>query len=316
MKLLKKIIKYILLTMLILLTILIINYIRININYYINKNKYEESFLIQGNKNKYTPQGLAYSKKYNIILQTSYNKNHHVSMLYITNYKTGKLKKELKLKEINNSYNTNHVGGITTDEEKVWISNDYEINEYNLNEIINTKKNYIKSTNNKIIPNRGDFCLYNNNILWIGDFYLKPFYNVPNNNPLLIGYNIKDNLDYNNPDYIISLPKMVQGMAITNDNKFIFTTSFTYLINSNLLIYDNVLKEKNSYYRINNKQVPYYKFSNKNLINKIKVPPMAEGIFYKDNYLYILFENSSDTYQYAYPKLYSILKLKINKLEK
>ena len=316
MKLLKKIIKFIFFTILILLIILIINYIRININYYINKNIYEESFPIQGNKNKYTPQGLAYSKKYNIILQTSYNKNHHVSMLYITNYKTSKLIKKLKLKKINNSYNTNHVGGITTDEEKVWISNDYEINEYSLNEIINTKKDYIKSTNNKKIPNRGDFCLYNNNILWIGDFYLKPFYNVPNNNPLLMGYNIEENLNYNNPDYIISLPKMVQGMAITNDNKFIFTTSFTYLINSNLLIYDNVLKEKNSYYKINNKQVPYYKFNNKNLINKIKVPPMAEGIFYKDNYLYILFENSSDTYKYAYPKLYNILKLKINKLEK
>ena len=67
----------------------------------------------------------------NVILQTSYNKNN-VSMLYIINFDTGKLIKELKLIEIDDKDNKNHVGGIATNEEKVWITNDYEINEYNL----------------------------------------------------------------------------------------------------------------------------------------------------------------------------------------
>ena len=73
--------------------------------------------------------------------------------------------KKLKLKKNNNKRNNNHVGGIATDNNKVWITSDYQINEYNLEEIMNTKNNYIKSTSDKKLPNRGDFCTYKNNIL-------------------------------------------------------------------------------------------------------------------------------------------------------
>lgn len=292
MKYLKIIIKIPLILISILILILIIDYIRLNLFYIINKNKYIEVADIQGNKNKYAPQGLTYSEKYNVILQTSYNKNN-TSMLYIIDFETGKLKKELKLIEIDDRENTNHVGGITTNEEKVWITNDYEVNEYNLEEIINTENNYIKSIKNSKIPNRGDFCTYNNNILWIGDFYLKPFYNVPNNTPLLLGYKTNENIDYNSPEYTITLPKMVQGMAITKESNFIFTRSYTNLINSNLVIYSDMTKKE------------YKK------IKSLKLPPMAEGIFYKDNELYVLFENNSDKYFFAYPKVKKIIKIKI-----
>lgn len=234
-------------------------------------------------------------------------------MLYVIDFETGNLLKQLKLINSDNSVNTNHVGGITTNEETVWITNDYEINEYSLEEIIKTENNYIKSIKNTKLPNRGDFCLYHENILWIGDFFLNPFYKVPDNNPLLMGYNIdniKDDLNYNVPNYIISLPKMVQGMVITPDNKFVFTTSFTTFINSNLIYYNNVLEEKHESYNLNGHEIPYYKFSKKNFEKNIKLPPMAEGMFNIDNNLYILFENSSNTYFYAFPKLRKVIKTK------
>lgn len=291
MKFLKIIITIPILLIISILLILIIDYIRLNIFYIINKNNYTEIADIQGNKNKYAPQGLTYSEKYNVILETAYNKNN-VSMLYIIDFNTGKLLKELKLIEIDDSENKKHVGGITTNEEKVWITNDYEINEYNLEEIINTKNNYIKSIKNNKLLNRGDFCTYNNNTLWIGHFYLKPFYDAPKGTPLLYGYDI-DNLDYNNPKYTIKLPKMVQGMSITNENNFIFTRSYTNLINSELTIYNDMTKE------------------NFKKIKTIKLPPMAEGIFYKDNELYILFENSSNKYFFAYPKIKKIIKISV-----
>ena len=290
MKFLKIIITIPILLIISILLILIIDYIRLNIFYIINKNNYTEIADIQGNKNKYAPQGLTYSEKYNVILETAYNKNN-VSMLYVIDFNTGKLLKELKLIEIDDKDNNKHVGGITTNEEKVWITNDYEVNEYNLEEIINTKNNYIKSIKNEKLPNRGDFCTYNNNTLWIGDFYLKPFYNVPNDTPLLYGYDI-ENINYNNPKYTIKLPKMVQGMAITDENNYIFTRSYTNLINSELTIYSDMTKETKK-------------------IKSIKLPPMAEGIFYKDKELYILFENSSDKYFFAYPKIKKIIKISV-----
>ena len=313
MKHLKKVLIILIILVLSLFFVLLLDYARLNVHYLINRKNYTETFDVQGNLSNYVPQGLTYSNTYNIVLQTSYNSNHNVSMLYVIDFETGNLLKQLKLINSDNSVNTNHVGGITTNEETVWITNDYEINEYSLEEIIKTENNYIKSIKNTKLPNRGDFCLYHENILWIGDFFLNPFYKVPDNNPLLMGYNIdniKDDLNYNVPNYIISLPKMVQGMVITPDNKFVFTTSFTTFINSNLIYYNNVLEEKHESYNLNGHEIPYYKFSKKNFEKNIKLPPMAEGMFNIDNNLYILFENSSNTYFYAFPKLRKVIKTK------
>ena len=313
MKHLKKVLIILIILVLSLFFVLLLDYARLNVHYLINRKNYTETFDVQGNLSNYVPQGLTYSNTYNIVLQTSYNSNHNVSMLYVIDFETGNLLKQLKLINSDNSVNTNHVGGITTNEETVWITNDYEINEYSLEEIINTENDYIKSIKNTKLPNRGDFCLYHENILWIGDFFLNPFYKVPDNNPLLMGYNIdniKDDLNYNVPNYIISLPKMVQGMVITPDNKFVFTTSFTPFINSNLIYYNNVLEEKHESYNLNGHEIPYYKFSKKNFEKNIKLPPMAEGMFNIDNNLYILFENSSNTYFYAFPKLRKVIKTK------
>lgn len=313
MKHLKKVLIILIILVLSLFFVLLLDYARLNVHYLINRKNYTETFDVQGNLSNYVPQGLTYSNTYNIVLQTSYNSNHNVSMLYVIDFETGNLLKQLKLINSDNSVNTNHVGGITTNEETVWITNDYEINEYSLEEIINTENDYIKSIKNTKLPNRGDFCLYHENILWIGDFFLNPFYKVPDNNPLLMGYNIdniKDDLNYNVPNYIISLPKMVQGMVITPDNKFMFTTSFTPFINSNLIYYNNVLEEKHESYNLNGHEIPYYKFSKKNFEKNIKLPPMAEGMFNIDNNLYILFENSSNTYFYAFPKLRKVIKTK------
>ena len=75
MKYVKTIIKIPVILILTVLLILVIDYIRLNIFYIMNKDNYIEVADTQGNTNKYAPQGLTYSKKYNVILETSYNKN-------------------------------------------------------------------------------------------------------------------------------------------------------------------------------------------------------------------------------------------------
>lgn len=291
------------------LGILFINFLRINIHYIINKKEYIEIYDIQGTREDYVPQGITYSQEYNIILQTSYNNKHNTSMLYITECNSGKLLKSLKIKDSKGNYNTKHVGGITTDENKVWITNDFEMSEFELNEIVNTKKDYIKSKKDSKLYNRGDFCYYYDGILWIGDFYLRPFYNAPYKKPLLIGYDVT-NIDYKDPSYVMALPKMVQGMTIVND-KFIFSQSYSYLINSTVSVYNNPMNREASTYNLKDKEVPYYEFKNSDLDKKYKLPPMIEGIFYKDKELYMLFESSSSKYTFAIPKIKKILKIKL-----
>ena len=291
----------------IIVLILILDYARLNIRCQLNKKNYTEVFDIPGSKNNYVPQGMAYDEKNYIVLQTSYNAEGKSSKLYITDLKTKKLIKEISLKKSDGSNNTNHVGGVATDGETVWVTSDYQVNEYSLKAILSTTSNSIKSLKDSKLPIRGDFCYFDSNNLWIGDFFLKPFYPVPDDTPLLFEYDLKD-LDYNQPKIAISLPKMVQGMTITDNNEFVFTRSYTYLINSSLSIYKNILNDKPDTYNLNNLKIPYYHFNKDNLIRDEKIPPMAEGIFYKDKELYILFESDTDHYKLAYPRINKVIK--------
>ena len=297
MKVVKKVLKIIIIIIVIILVAFILDYVRINIRYFIHKDSYYKTYNVYGNKNGLVPQGLAYSEEYNVLLQTSYSSDN--SKLFVVDFKTGKLIKDLNLINKEGTNNTKHVGGIAVYKSTVWISNDYEVDVYDLKSILNTKEDYIKSIEEIKLPIRGDFCYFNDEVLWIGDFYLKPFYDVPNGDPKLNGYIYSNNIDFNKPDYTVSLPKAVQGMSILPNSDVAFTQSFTYLVNSNLQVYKNVLRTKNA------------KFDSSNRKYTKKIPPMAEGMFYRDGYLYILFESSADKYSLADPKINKIIKYKV-----
>lgn len=308
----KKALKYIFTIAIVPLILYALIYIHLNNAYFFNKNLYIETHNIQGNVNGYVPQGLTYSEKYNVILQTSYNKNNY-SMLYVIDFSSGVLLKELKLKISEDEYSYSHVGGITTNDDKVWITSDYKLYEYSLDEIIETEKDYIVSKVTEQTYNRGDFCYYKNDILWIGDFHNKIYMSIKGDKPYLFGYKLIDDIDFNYPQYVISIPDMVQGMTILENNTIVFTRSFSNLMRSRLSFYSNVLaKETKEYFEINGNKIPYYHLNNSNLVKTEYLSPMAEGLFHKDDYLYILFENSSDEYEHTYPKINKIVKYKYN----
>ena len=307
----KKVLKTIAIILGIILFLFILNYARINIFYQYHKQEYKDSFKIYGNTGNYVPQGLTYSDKYHVVLQTSYQSDHDASMLFVVDFKSHKLLKSLKLIDMDGNNNSHHVGGITTNNETVWISNDYELEEYSLEEILNTTEDTIQSKGVYDLPIRGDFCTYHEGRLWIGDFYLKPFYDVPNGDPLLLSYIVDGTLDYSSPEIAISLPKMVQGLTFDQDNHFVVTESFTYLINSNFSIYEDVTKSRSQdTITIENNTIPHYDLK-KHLIKTIKMPPMAEELFYLDGEYYILFESSTDHYSMAYPKIQNVIQYKV-----
>jgi len=306
----KKIFKMTLFILGLILFLFLLNYARIIIFYMYHKGEYQDAFPIYGNQNHYVPQGLTYSEKYNIVLQTSYQSDHDVSMLYVIDFEKKELIKSIMLRDMNGLDNTHHVGGITTDNQTVWISNDYQIEEYSLEEILNTEDNFVQAKKIMKLPIRGDFCTYHDGYLWIGDFYLKPFYDVPDGNPLLLGYLVEENVEYSSPELAISLPKMVQGLTFDQEHHFVVTESFTYLINSNFSIYEDVTKSRSQdTITVSGKTIPYYDLK-KHFIKNIKMPPMAEALFYLNGEYYILFESSTDHYSMAYPKIQNVIRYK------
>ena len=161
-----KYIKRIGLFLLIIVILFIIDYIKINIQYNSIKNKYKSTYKIVI-ETGYAPQGLTYSEKYDAIIESSYSYKNNESKIYVIDFKTKRLLNEFILEK-----NKHHVGGITTNEDILYITNDHYLYTYDLKEIMNTGLTSIKETSKKKIKNRGDFCLYHDNTLWIGDFAL------------------------------------------------------------------------------------------------------------------------------------------------
>lgn len=290
----------------------LLDYLSMNVGYLMTRKNYqEENLKVVGNKDHYVPQGLTYDEKSQIVLQTSYHKKHDISRIYISDFTDGEFVKSLDLYDSNLKPITGHVGGITTNGEKVWITSDSTIWEFLLEDIL-MGKDRVSSIIENELPIRGDFCTYYDGELYIGDFFQKIFWSVENDTPLLLVYPVEDSIDYQKPTKIASIPGTVQGMVITPEHDFYFTHSYTFLNPSKLSVYSNVFdKYTDDTYRLGKEEIPYYHFQEDDLENTITLPSMAEEFFYKDGRLYLLFESSCDSYRLAFPKIHHILSYKI-----
>jgi len=251
------------------------------------------------------PQGICYSSTHNVILITGYHKGKAPSVIFILDATTNKLIKSITLTYENKTFQ-GHVGGITTDEETVWILDDKTLYHFNLKELIQTSDmNSIEVKKIKELPIKTDFCTYYEGTLWIGEYYYSFLYstdkshhlsiNNETNKALLFGY---ENNDYQYPTKIISIPDKVQGLLFTKD-KIIISQSFFRFESSNLLIYENILKqEASTVYKLDNKEIPLYFLSSKQLLKMIEMPPMEESITLIDDKIYLIFESASIYYKF------------------
>ena len=296
---------------------------------------------IAGIKDGYIPQGLTFSFKNKAVIQTSYNKKGQVSKLYLGNIITGKSIKELKLKNIDDSEIKGHVGGVTTDDDKLWITSDNKVYRYNLVDIINTTDDFIKPEKEFDLPIKGDFCTYTENAIWIGEYskkagaYLLKYpitpieapapqegEEAPETTETTVEADAK-HIDFNKPESIFSLPKNAQGIVpIENkeENKveFYCDESNTYLSESELVKYVVDLNNKEEV-DFKGDKYPYYPYEKAEIIKKVNLPPMAKEMFVSDiqgaKSLFILFESNSDSYKLALPKMEYVMKLKIEKIK-
>ena len=307
----KKRLKILLCILGIIIGVIVLVFLITNGKYLLQKSNFkEEKLLVQGNHSRYVPQGLTYDSTHNIVIQTSYQKDHKVSKVFVSDFDSGKVLHTYSLYDQDNHPIVGHVGGIATDSKTVWITSDNTVWEFFIDDFLKDSKK-IYSIREEKLPIRGDFCTYYQNELWIGDFYQPIFWKVKNNTPLLFTYDVNDEIDYNNPNKITSLPKTIQGMAITNDSIY-FTHSYTFLNPSKLSIYHNIYNGNTTdSYSFNGKKIPYYHFLSNSLEKTTSLSPMAEGIFYKEHKLYLLFESSSDAYPLAFPKIKNILSYKV-----
>lgn len=293
----------------------------------IPSKKYHEFFAsfssyttIPGLKEGGIPQGICYSKKYNILIISEYHKGGAPSVVQVIDFKTKKLIKSIILKDEKANFFYGHAGGIATNDESFWVSDaNYHIYTYSLLDLINAENmGTIVAKQKKKLEIKADYINYSNQLLWIGEYYYFPFYRTnkkqifntnENIHALLVGYEsntIK-------PIVAFSTPDKVQGITWTNTGDIIISQSFWILESSHIKIYANVLdKSTSASIMIENIHIPLTQITNEFLKLDIMAPPMTEGIEIIDDEIFILFESAANYYRYYVPnQLDNIYKMKL-----
>jgi hypothetical protein len=304
-----------------------------NTGFKIDKEKYpvfynnsKPMFEIPGLKQGIIPQGICYSKENNLVIISGYHQGKAPSVLFLVDYDSGKLIKTVILNTIDGDNNYSHVGGLATFEDNLWITDNYKIYTYSINELLNTSDmSTIKPIATNSTEVKADFANFSNNVLWVGEYYYKNIYTTKTNhkiqvndyeenNALLFGYKIKDNnkIDYTAPDMVVSIPDRVQGIAINSAGNIIISQSFWSFQPSNIATYENIFSNKTEkYFNVNNKKIPLWYLEDKNQISNMISPPMVEGIENVNDNIIVLFESSSNYYKfYTKDIISSVLELK------
>lgn len=251
------------------------------------------------------PQGLCHIDDYTII--TAYNGNEKYrdqidlltnssselelleslsydnrAMLIVLNSITNEEEAIIKLPD------DNHVGGITTDGENLYIakSSEYEVSviEYdNLKKCIENNETEIEYDKNFVCANLPSYITYNDNTLWVGTWKNE---NIIDYQSTLCGYEIKEDKLEKVNEFII--PQYTNGACFIDK----YNQKLLVLSISNGRYMDSFLAA----YRVDQDRNEIEK------IGQIVAPPLAENIDVVDGNINVLFESGSPVYSGIYNK--------------
>ncbi len=271
----------------------------------------KKEFKIYGLKDGFVPQGICFSKSADVFLISGYMKSKSLaSRIYVVNGH-GEFIKFICVKS-NGTEEQGHFGGIATFGNDVWISTDQRVLRVKLSDIKNAKSgDFILKKDEFPSKNAASFVFVNAGILWIGEFYkLGKFktdvshhvkFNGLDFHAMCFGFKIDPSAPCGiaslTPQKAISIPDLVQGMAISGNNIFV-STSYG-ISRSNLLVFKNILTlPANGSVFIDENKVPLYVLSPQFLIKKLSLPAMSEEVEVYDKKLFLLFESASKKYRY------------------
>ena len=241
---------------------------------FFNKVNVNNGIIIPGLKSNMVPQGMC--KNGNYIYVSAYDKTGvDYSCIYVINASTKLFEKAIWLKG-----STNHVGGITTNGDYLYITCGTRIGIISLS-TINSASNdaeitptYITIKNDANESVRCSTCVYDStrNYLWVGQFNENAgdhAYAYTVNGASSLTYKAK-----------IDVPQNTQGLFFEGG---IVYFSCSYGRNNASLLYVCTWGGDNNDF--------WYAPQ-----NVIEIPPTSEGIFKEGNLMYVLFENASKHY--------------------
>ncbi|MDF2960938.1 MAG: hypothetical protein K0S39_2673 [Paenibacillus sp.] len=270
-------------------------------------------------KQNAVPQGLTYLEDKKWMLVSHYREDGKPSVLSVIDTSSGKMVKAVELYKNSTTPYTGHAGGITVSKKHVWISSDKEVSFIKLDDLVKaengTKLTFAGSVQS---GTRASFTTYGaDGILWIGEFAHGTDYPTDKSHYLTNrddkqhkgwaeGYKLSSETDLPIapqeqgrpvPDYILSLPDSIQGMAVGKDRIWL-SQSYGRNNASTLFRFKNSLTEKpHTKVTIGKSEVPVWFLDSKNRQDQMELPPMSEGLVESDGHLHILFESGATKYR-------------------
>ncbi|MEK4278287.1 lamin tail domain-containing protein [Cytobacillus sp. FSL R5-0377] len=293
------------------------------------------------------PQGLSYYKKKDWLLTISYvDDGIRPGTITVTDRTSGKLVKSVVLYNTDGTPYTGHAGGVTVSRDHGWVASENYLFSFKLSDLAKAENNgEIQFTRQIPLPVEAAYTVYDEGILWVGEFYeasaypTDPSHHIENRDgemhyAWMIGFDLErsndmlseehwnGSLDHALPDYVLSTTGKVQGAIIQKAarNGIILSTSYGRANDSVLYRYEYPLKEDpHSYVAVEGKEVPLWFLDGHTAKPRqsIEAIPMPEGIVEVQKELYVVFESGADKYRYTttYP-MDRMLRIDMKKLMK
>ncbi len=295
-------------------------------------------FDIPGLDEDFCPQGMTQLKGYNKYIISGYMTDGSPSRYYVIDAETNELEKYFTLNIDGKKYD-GHAGGVASYGSTLWTTSMIEedgegyafrfmatdvVNVTNGGEVV--VRDYFKTLNN------ADFVFVQDSYLWVGEFYKPEKYETdPNhhletrsgetNRALAYAYKISEGYRYGvistSPEKALSIGDLCQGIDVTDDGKFVMSTSYS-IFDSNIYYYKDVLnEEKHGTIRVGLKEVDLWYLDNEALIGSAQIPAMSEELFIKNNRVYLLFESACKKYKFFNRvRIESVYSFELSYLEK
>lgn len=260
------------------------------------------------------PQGLDYWEDKDWVLVTGYHHARKPSVLIVIERNTHQTIKSVELYLPDGSAFSGHVGGVAVSEHFGWTSSGGIIYGFPLKDLIEVEDGgRIVLTERFSTESKGSYVVYNEGMLWVGEYAHHPGYvTSPSHTTLnrsgewshawLMGatlHETEDQAHFGSEDFplfrteqILAIPDEVQGAAFIDDNIWL-SQSYSEFLNSKLLVFRNPMltEEPHDHAILNGDLVPLWYLDGKNKHYQLELPPMSEEIVQIGDELDILFES-------------------------
>ncbi len=262
---------------------------QVNVDPFYIKVTQKEPGDIPGLEQGFVPQGITYDKDNDWLIISGYyggENEGYPSQIMIIDRKSGKLVKAISLRKKDGSLYTGHAGGVAYIDGKLYITSDGHVYTIPGEELKNAGNNdVIKFSQEELIEpkSKGSYANASNGVLYIGDFDKK-------DNDKDYSYCLAQDTR-TGEKYYIRTPRQAQGITVTEDGKYIVSTSYGRNSDSEIYYYSG--RSKKPIGKHNGVDVYDLEFE-----KKTKAPPMSEGVCTVDGKTYIIHESGAKEYSF------------------